>query len=76
MKTINCSNCNKEHIESLSNCSFINCICGITICGACGSTDIGQIPDDQLDLSEYSDDQYWCCRECNSCGHQGCAMCV
>ena len=76
MKKINCGSCNVEHDESLFNCSFINCKCGKTICGSCGSTDIGSVPESQLDLSEYSDDQYWCQRRCNKCGHTGCGMCI
>jgi len=75
-KYIRCSNCNKKQPSSHSNCCWINCECGKTICGGCGSTDIGNIPEDELDLSDTGDDQYWCCEECKSCGMQGCAMCV
>ncbi len=73
---IRCEKCERIHQQSLSNCCWIPCQCGEEICGQCGSTNIGSIDEDDLDLSEGSDDNYWCCKKCNDCGLNGCGMCV
>ena len=76
MKTIKCKECGEEHEESVSNCCWISCKCGNTICGKCGSNNIIAIDETELDLSDGSDDNYWCCKRCASCGLNGCGMCV
>jgi len=69
---IYCSKCGREHDESRSNCCWLVCKCGATICGGCGSTNIVRM--DPLPNDE--ERQYWCCKECADCGLQGCAMCI
>ena len=71
-----CKKCGTKHTKTDCNCCWINCICGEKICGMCGSINVGDIDEDELDLSDYSDDNYWCCLECKDCGLQGCGMCV
>ncbi len=73
----NCENCGEKHKETTSNCCWVGCKCGEEICGKCGSTNIGRIDEDKLDLSNgSSDDNYWCCKECKDCGLRGCGMCI
>ena len=69
---IKCSNCGKEHIKTTSNCCWIDCECGVQICGQCGSQNIGEIDEEELG----DDSEYWCCRQCDDCGLQGCGMCI
>ena len=71
-----CKWCGKIHKQTTSNCCWIFCECGKEICGQCGSTNIGSIDESELDLSSGSDDNYWCCKQCEDCGLQGCGMCV
>ena len=68
-----CSICGAENEESLENCCWVTCVeCRKEICGRCGGQNISRI-----DMDEDDDEaQYWCCRQCNDCGLQGCAMCV
>ncbi len=69
---IKCQGCGKEHTKTESNCCWISCTCGKTICGMCGYAD-----EEWEDCSTGSDeDGYWCTRECPDCGLQGCAMCI
>ena len=69
---IKCKKCGKEHTESSSNCCWIDCDCGVKICGMCGGTDIGN-----MDMDPDDDDaKYWCCSQCQDCGLIGCAMCI
>lgn len=68
-----CCNCNKKHIQSHSNCCWVTCTCGVTICGRCGSDNIEE---DETINREEDDNQYWCCRKCFDCGLVGCGMCV
>lgn len=70
MKTIKCSKCGKEHNETTSSCCWINCECDNQICGRCGSANI-RVMDPEDD-----DAQYWCCKQCEDCGLEGCAMCI
>ena len=75
-KTVKCCSCGREYVKTTSNCCWISCECGMEICGNCGSDEIRKIPDCELDLSDGSDDNYWCCKYCSSCDMRGCAMCV
>ena len=70
--TIKCSVCGIEHQQSIQNCCWINCPCGARICGNCGSTEIMD-----MEMGEDDDEaQYWCCERCDSCGKEGCGMCI
>jgi len=72
MTLIKCKNCNREHPESTSNCCWISCECGKTICGQCDYAG-----ENWTDVSSGDDeDQYWCCKGCPDCGLSGCAMCI
>ena len=69
---IACKNCGKEYPKQDSNCCWITCECGESICGTCGGSNIVNMnmPDDDDEA------QYWCCSQCADCGLQGCAMCI
>lgn len=71
-ETTKCSNCGRPHRKTTSNCCWIYCTCGTTICGQCGSENIGSIETDEAD----DEAQYWCCQQCNDCGLMGCGMCI
>lgn len=71
-KKVKCCECGREHEESLSNCCWIHCECGAEICGRCGKNEISvmKMPKDDDEA------QYWCCKQCDNCGLEGCAMCI
>jgi len=71
---IKCNHCGKEHPKTISNCCWITCSCGRTICGQCGYAEEKWI--DIGDPDSNPDDNCWCCNECPECGLQGCGMCV
>lgn len=75
MKKIKCSNCGKEHDETLSNCCWIDCECGKEICGRCGSYDL-EYDRDRDDNDDDDDSNYWCNKVCSDCGLIGCGMCI
>lgn len=75
MKKMKCSKCGKKHEQSLSNCCWVACECGVRICGRCGSTNIIHNEDTEPNDPD-GDDQYWCCKICGDCGLSGCGMCV
>jgi len=71
-KYIRCSECGRRHVESLSNCCWIDCECGAKICGRCGSTNIVSMPDEERD----DESDLWCFSECADCNLRGCSMCI
>lgn len=75
MAKMKCKKCGREHLQSDSNCCWISCGCGESICGVCGSSSL--VHDDSTNPEdENGDDQYWCCQMCSDCGLVGCGMCV
>lgn len=71
---VQCPKCGKEYRKRDENCCWINCECGISICGMCGSTNLVSIHEEGDEESD--EDQYWCCFKCDDCGLVGCGMCI
>ncbi|MCP4648747.1 MAG: hypothetical protein GY853_01525 [PVC group bacterium] len=65
-----CNNCGRLHNKQTSNCCWIECACGASICGKCGSVNIMEMD------SKNDEEQYWCCLQCTDCGLEGCEMCI
>jgi hypothetical protein len=72
MSKINCKVCGKEHEQTTCNCCWIDCDCGSSICGQCGSTNLVEMEMDPED----DEAQYWCCKKCEDCGLEGCGWCI